>query len=286
MMRWMILVNIFISCGNPPGEADGLADTTKVAARQQAAPVGQPADPLKFRSCVPFDSVIVDGPDSLLKMALIRSFSGDMASVKPTQILAINLTKRAVVCGLLGVCQVYMVTLSMDLPEVVPDTMFLLVSRNKGQAALFPLSSLQPLRLSSQDTVTLIGGTFLSRGKGFFMIYRFNDRDGFDLVFDTSKDSGCPGPIPVYNSSLDCISYDPFGLKLELTDVNGDGINDLIFSGKVLFFCQGLETGYGRTDRKPLKEKSVRIVFQAAIERGRPSWKLQDTSMCRLLAGQ
>jgi hypothetical protein len=111
------------------------------------------------------------------------------------------------------------------------------------------------------------------------MVYRFNGRDGFDLIFNTSNDPSCSGSIPVYNSSLDCISYDPFGLKLEIADVNGDGINDLIFTGKVLFFCQGLETGYGRTDRKALKEKNIKIIFCAGVDRNGPVWRLQDTSV-------
>lgn len=284
-MRWILLLGMVISCGNHSGKAGQAKDTTKVLSENPVATPPQ-GNPLLFRNCVTIDSSTVDGPDSTFKETLIHKFPGDLEAIKPTQILAIKMTEQGVPCGSLGVCQIYKLTLSPDLPEVIPDTLFLLLSRTTGKAALFPLATLRPFKLRPQDSTSLFGGTFMSKGKGFFNIYRYNGHDGFELLFNTLDSTNCPGSVPVYNSSLDCVSYDPFGLKLEVTDVNGDGINDLVFEGRVLFFCQGLETGYGRNDRKPLREKNVRAIFEGGIEKGHPFWRLQDTTVCRVLSGE
>jgi hypothetical protein len=284
-MRWILLLGMIISCGNHSGKAGQVNDSINVSSEKAISTPAQ-VNPLLFRNCVTFDSAIVDGPDSVFKETLIQKFPGDLEAIKPAQILAIKISEQSVSCGSLGVCQIYKLTLSQDLPEVIPDTLFFLISRTTGKAALFPLATLRPLKLRPQDSNSMVGGTFMSRGKGFFNIYRYNGHDGFDLLFNTADIIGCRSSVPVYNSSLDCISYDPFGLRLEVMDENGDGINDLVFKGKVLSFCRGLETGYGRKDRKPLKETNVRIVFEGAIEKGNPSWRLQDTTVYRVLSGE
>jgi hypothetical protein len=106
-----------------------------------------------------------------------------------------------------------------------------------------------------------------------FLKIRFKDK-GID-------DQYCGNGIPVYNSSLDCICYEPFMLHFRNFDINNDGLNDLVFSGRVLSFCQGLETGYGRGDRQPLHRDSISISFLTYINKDSLYWKLSDTSICK-----
>jgi hypothetical protein len=145
------------------------------------------------------------------------------------------------------------------------------------------MEKLHPIKIKNIDKTILVAGTYLIRGKGYFVIYKFTKINGFALIFDSSSDKYCNNGIAVYNSSLDCLSYDPFMLEFKNADVNNDGVMDLIFAGKALLFCEGLESGYGRKERKPLKEEQLQIVFETVQDSDSLKWKLTDTSACKIL---
>ncbi|HVU57994.1 MAG TPA: hypothetical protein VHD83_23195 [Puia sp.] len=280
-MRWGVLLLLFhfytyASNVKSSIKTREIEDQTHVT----ATPV---VNPIKFRLCIPFDPSILNGPDSLIKKEVITKFNQDFGQVRPAQILAVSTTNQVLYFGILGACQIYHIKLSSDLPSVAGRSYYLIVSKKLLQAALLPLDSFNPVKLKNSDSTSLVGGLFLLRGKGFYMIYRHNGRDGFDLVFNTSEVDGCEEPLPVYNRTLDCTSYYPFAMKLTIKDVDSDGVNDLVFDGNVLFFCRGLEYGYGREDRKPLKKKSVKIIFRAVYAKDTLSWRLTDNDICRIL---
>jgi hypothetical protein len=70
-------------------------------------------------------------------------------------------------------------------------------------------------------------------------------------------------------------------LKFNNIDVNGDGLNDLVFSGAALTFCKGLERGYGRNDRNPIRRDKIKIIFLTYKQNDNLYWRLSDSGVCK-----
>ncbi len=278
-----VILFTLLSCTDHSSQAVQKQDS--LVKPPHATPVHHTAvsDPFRFRNLVNFDVRLLDHQDDTLKASLIRTFPDDLGGLKPGQVLFIRPEQLSAMDGV--PFRVYKITFSPDVPAIVPSIQFLLVDKDQSKAALFPLDQFQHLELGITNKPLLFGGVSLFGGKGFYMIYRYDGRNGFRQILDSSKDPDC-GIVPVYNGSLDCISYDPFQLRLDLTDINGDNVKDLVFSGKVLYFCQGLETGYSRKDRKPVKQKNIKLTFQTVTDGDSVSWRLTDTTACHLLTNQ
>ena len=285
MNRSIILFIALLSCSNPNGKPGQASDTTRTTGigRKSAVPI---EDLLQFRAFVHFDTTAFIGADSLLKRAIITSFPNDLGGLKMNDISAIKLTEKDIPGSQSQTFDAYEIIFSSDAPSITGPSQYILISRNTAKAVLLPFNDFKILDLSLAKKPLLIGGLLTSQGKGFYMIYRYNDSTGFKLIFNTADDFTCGSSIPVYNSSTDCISYDPYLLHLNITDVNKDHIKDLVFTGKVLYFCKGLETGIGREDRKPLRQKNIKLIFQTVINADNISWQLSDTSVCRTITGQ
>lgn len=118
---------------------------------------------------------------------------------------------------------------------------------------------------------------------GYFKMYQIFSTN---VVESFNSELLCGGKgVVVKNSSIDCKSYSPFFLNLEIDDVNKDGFDDFIFLGNVLYYCEGLERGYGRLDRKPIKKEPIEIQFLSQILDNSKlvQWNLMDSMVCMML---
>ena len=207
-------------------------------------------------------------------------------NIKPDEILAISKELQSLKVDSFGLCSTYKIILSNDLPSVTPKKMYLLVNDTSKKAVLVPFEEIQPIKINKKDSFYFLAGTYLTRSKGYFIIYKYDNVNGFKTIFNSLSDSSCPNGIAVYNSSLDCVSYQPFMLKFQNIDIDNDGNNDLVFSGKLMSYCEGLETGYGRNDREPKSISDLSIRFKTIIQDNAITWKLLDTTLCKKISEQ
>lgn len=117
------------------------------------------------------------------------------------------------------------------------------------------------------------------RTTGYFIVYDFFS-DRFKTILNTLDDKFCSNGVVVYNNSADCVSYQNDFLKITNTDINNDGLLDIVFSGNALIYCKGLETGYGKLDRPPQEKIKLNIVFIAHQSGSTPNWTLVDSTFC------
>lgn len=240
-------------------------------------------DPFRERGIVDFDAAFLKKKDQF-SIYLIKSFKNDFDGVNPNNILSVSLFESKNIIGL-GLCDIYKIKLSDNLPEIIGKKAYLIFIKSEMKAALLWLDDLECIKIKNYDTAYYLAGINRYRGKGYFLVYKFsNDNNGvFKLIFDSSDDMFCGNGIPILNNSFDCISYDPAQLHFKNIDLNNDGLNDLMFIGRVLYFCEGLETGYGRNDRKPLRKETLNIVFQTFQDHDSIYWRLMDTTICKKL---
>lgn len=158
----------------------------------------------------------------------------------------------------LGWTEIYRITLSDSLPEVVKKNNYLLVDVSKQQGTIFLIDTLLPIRLSSNSSVYLISGIQMVKTKGYFILY---DLKGYEFKEICNSMDLCENGLPVFNSSIECINYKPHRLSFKNEDINNDNILDISFSGTIAHYCKGLETGFGENDRPPLHEKNIRFSF-------------------------
>ena len=231
---------------------------------------------------VNFDSIYLHQGDKLNEY-LIGSFASDFEGFKSKDIFFNSSYQDINIAGL-GHSNIYSIRFSEALPEVVGKKAYLVYNSKVHEAAVLFLDTLTPMKIKKTDTAMLMGGSFQNKGVGYFAVFNvINDKKGrrFFEIFNSSDDHYCSDGIPVYNSSLDCMCYDPFMLNFNNTDINKDGLNDLTFSGYVLTFCKGLETGYGRNERKPLHKDRIDIVFLTHQYGDSLYWTLWDTGVCK-----
>jgi hypothetical protein len=276
------LVLLIASCGNLPQvnnqEKNSLKDTAKSVEIKRDS-----ENPLQYRPCINMSDSFFAQIDSVKKGLLVALFPQDFEGISASNIESITQVSDPLNVEAFGICRTYEIILSNELPSVVAKKMYLLFCEEKQKGVLFQIEKLQPLKIKNTDKTIIIGGVYLVRSKGYFAVYKFNKINGFVLTFDSSSDKYCENGIAVYNNGLDCLSYEPFMLEFENTDINSDGLNDLVFSGNALLFCEGLESGYGRKDRKPVKVQKLKITFEAVQGTDTLRWKLTDTSACKVL---
>lgn len=280
MRKFISIVLLFASCTNNAQQKE--SDIDSVKEKNEFKKLDSQISTIKYRPCISLDSLFIDETDSARKGILINAFPADFEGVAPSSIDSIRKIKTINI-DRFGLCHVYEIRLSNALPAVISKKMYFLYCKTIQKGIILQLENLYSLKMREVDSAILPGGVYMVRGKGYFFIYRFDGKDGFKLIFDSSSDDYCNNGIAVYNSSLDCVSYNPFKLNFKNIDLNGDGLNDLCFTGKALFFCAGLETGYGRKDRKPLKVQPLKIVFETVQGSDSLYWKLASTNACKVL---
>lgn len=148
--------------------------------------------------------------------------------------------------------EIFEVSLNKDLPEVYDKNGFLLIDSSKRVAFFVFLSSYESIKARTQDTLVFFAGRYKRKGYGTFKV--------FSIIKDTLRNIFV-SPDFVSNNSLDCISYQNDDLILENADFNHDGFNDLKFSGIKNYYCKGLEEGYGRDERKPVRSEKITILY-------------------------
>lgn len=234
------------------------------------------------RIVIPFE------PDSLLNAPshiahyLIGKFNKEYEGLKDKDITGVKFIENERVKGF-GIVQIYNITLSDNLPEVFTKSNYLVVNKDKKQAALFLLDTLFFIKTSFNDSTILLGGIEKIKAKGFFLIYDFAGENEFKEILNSLD--YCENGIPVFNNSTDCISYKPFMLDYKNIDMNNDGILDVNFSGEVASYCTGLETGYGRNDRPPVEVSKINFTFILRPERNHhfKCELLSQDSVCALI---
>jgi hypothetical protein len=143
-------------------------------------------------------------------------------------------------------------TQTSPLPTNARGPFYLIKGKSPKMFLLF-LDSLVPVRLKKGEDSCYLGGYLNSRGLGKFVIYGFKD-DSLTSLFETKE--------YVYNYSLDCNSYDNSGyLKFQNTDENADSYLDLLFCGRNNIYCNGLELGFSREDRSPIRTEKIKIIY-------------------------
>ncbi len=238
-------------------------------------------DPLDQRKCVVMNSATLNNNDSLFQF-IYTSFTQDLGNLPNAGISAIKKSREGIEIEGFGKCNVFTITLSGDLPAMLSRKMNIVYNYQNSKLVLLPFESVFFVSNNQSPTQYFLAGVNEARTNGFFIIYSYNSSENlFRLVFDSNKEGNCENGIPVMNASLDCISYEPFLLNFENKDVNGDGLKDISFSGKVNHYCEGLETNIGRLDRKPVKSENVEIIFLAEKQGDQIFWKLSDTTICK-----
>jgi len=163
----------------------------------------------------------------------------------------------------LGNVEIFRLTFNEYLPAVVKKINYLIVSREAEKAAILFVDTVYPIRISKAKDLYLLSGVNVYKDQGFYCVFDVDSSKNLNQIFDSSTLSD--GQFPVYNSSIDCSSYQPFYLKFTNIDLNNDGVLDVEFSGRENFYCKGLETGIGRLDKKPVISKSIiakLLIFQ------------------------
>jgi hypothetical protein len=219
--------------------------------------IGTTVDTFDERMVIPFE------PDSLnsgsnVAHYLIKKFNKEYEGLKDKDIVGVKLIDSKLVKNF-GVAQVYNIRFSDNLPEVFTKSNYLIVNKDKKLATLFLLDTLSFIKTSVNDNTILLGGVQKTKSKGFFLIYDYSEKMAFKEILNSLD--YCENGIPVFNNSTDCICYMPFMLSFKNIDINNDGILDVNFSGKVASYCKGLETGYGRIDRKPISVNKINFSF-------------------------
>jgi hypothetical protein len=210
--------------------------------------------------------------------ALLRCFTSDLLDVKVSDFKTIEKLSPVFIRGI-GKVEVYQINLSDKLPSVIPKRCYVITSRNK--ASLLWIDRLRIIKVKKTDKEGFIGGLYKVKSKGYFIIYKADNKQLIP-IFDTSSDRFCFNGIPIYNNSTDCISYSPFLFRLSQKDINGDGFLDICFAGQVNQYCEGLEEGIGRIDILPKKRHKVKIVF--LIDKQKQNfWYLKNDLICKEL---
>jgi hypothetical protein len=265
---------------NPLEHREGIQFVNKITAQPDRIDSG---NPLLYRPCIHMSDTFFEQVDSVKKKSLVSLFPLDFEGVSSSHIDSITQVSNTINVEKFGICNTYEIILSKELPSIMAKKMYLLFCKEQQKGVLFQIERLQPIKIKNSDKTILVAGTYLVKSKGYFLIYKFDKANGFGQIFNSLSDKYCNNETAVYNNSLDCLSYEPFMLEFKNADVNHDGLMDLIFSGKALLFCEGLETRYGRKERKPLKEEQLQIVFETVQNSDSLSWKLSDTDACKIL---
>ncbi len=279
MKVFLIGTFLLLSCTN------GTTDTT-VIPKDSTATVIQPTasialtDPMAVRKSVDFDSSLLSKPNELFQW-LSKTYHEDIGVLPNASIGRTSKILSGVEIASFGICQVYRIQLTGSFPAMVSPEMKLIYNSSVGRAVLIPFETVLFPKVDKGRALlsTIIEG----KGNGYLAIYQFDGTANFKRIFFSLDMPACQGGIPVLNAGLDCVSYEPFLLDYKSDDVNGDGIQDISFVGKVNYYCKGLETNIGRKDRKPLRSEKINITFVTDKQEASFAWSLKDTAICKLI---
>lgn len=278
MKVFLIGTFLLLSCTN------GTTDTPVV--KDGTAAVVQPkvsvelTDPMAVRKCVDLDSSLLGKPKELFQW-LSKAYPEDLGNLPDAAVGIVSKTISDVEIGSFGNCQVYRIQLTGSFPAMVSPEMKLIYNSSVGKAVLIPFETV--LFPKADKRTALLSTIVEGKGSGYLAIYQFDGTATFKRIFFSLEMAACQGSIPVLNAGLECISYEPFLLDFKNDDVNGDGLGDISFVGKINYYCKGLETNIGRKDRKPLRSENINITFVTARQGGTFAWSLKDTIICNLI---
>lgn len=180
-----------------------------------------------------------------------------------------------------GNSSIYEVRTADNLPSNMARYQCLVWNKNSHKMTLLPIESCSLLQMDLNTTAYYIGGFYTWRGLGTYLVYGTAD-DVFYDIFNAGE--ACEaGVLWLSNRTYDCVSYEPFFFSVKNNDLNADGYADLQFEGTINIYCTGLEEGFGRDKRQPIKKQQMSILFFAQPHKQNPSWELQDTTLCLLM---
>lgn len=117
------------------------------------------------------------------------------------------------------------------------------------------LVRLYPLQLWADKPAVLVGLETSCEGVGQHVVYKWENNQLIS-IFNTLNTENTP---ITYNEEGDSSLFAPVELALSTPDVNADGWNDLVFSGKELRLVD--DKGKRYTARHPFQTKALRYVF-------------------------
>lgn len=286
-LRFIILIfSLCISCKHRLDEKKYKTGLDNISLSKSSDSTREPQDStandLLNKSKVVGVNLDIVKKDSIPNQFFLTSFSDIFPSITINDIKKIMYVKEANLRNW-GMTSIYKFELSDQLPESVYKKGILVISKLRAQAAIFFLDNFDLVKLKEADTAYFLAGVHILKSRGYFYLYEFDGTQYFLSKFSTLSDNYCNNGIPVYNNSLECICYKPFELIFKNIDVDKDGLMDLNFSGDILSFCEGLQNGYGREDRKPTSVFKLNITFIASQKNNEITWMLLDTSFCSKL---
>lgn len=184
----------------------------------------------------------------------------------------------------LGRAKGYKIALDHDgLPTNRIKDYFIFLWEEKKKLAIFPLATVEDIRLGKNEVSNMMGGFYDTRSHGYFLIYKC-ENEQFIKIFDTLD--YCDGyglQVAVYE--YHCLEFKPLRLNFSNIDVNKDGKKDLQFSGKLLNFCP--IPGADRSDDKHLKPvSSQKYVVNFLYSNDTRSWVLENEDLCWTFYGK
>ena len=210
------------------------------------------------------------------KQQLLKSFYRELDGLRVADLVRVRFLRTVAVKGA-GPLRLYHVSLSPSLPEVWAKSAYV-VRDTHGQAAWFWLDTLWFLKEQRTAQQSLLSGVSMGRSRGYYLVYAWTKGGYFRSILNSLNTTTLtyPSGVPVYDVSLDCENYQPFQLHFSQPDLNGDGYLDVVFTGRRLFFCRGLELGFSREDRRPVRSQPVRLVWLSHRAKKTTTWRLQD----------
>jgi hypothetical protein len=230
----------------------------------------------------PFDTVRLRpfgvGPrtEVRFKQQLLKTFHRELEGLRVADLVRVHFLRTVAVKGA-GPLRFYQVSLSTSLPEVWAKSAYVMRDTH-GRAAWFWLDSLWFLKEQRTTPQYLLSGVSMGRSRGYYLVYAWAKGGYFHSILNSlnTRTPTYPYGVPVYDVSLDCENYQPFQLHFSQPDLNGDGYLDVVFTGRRLFFCRGLEEGFSREDRRPVRSEPVRLVWLSHRAKKTTTWRLQD----------
>lgn len=230
----------------------------------------------------PFDSVrlrpfgVSPRTELGFKQQLLKTFRQELDDLHVADIVHVRYVRTVPVKGA-GRLRIYHVLLSPSLPEVYRKSAYM-VRDTHGQAAWFWLDTLWLIKEQRTAHQYLLSGVSMGRSRGFYLLYAWAKAGFFHPILNslTTSTPAYPYGVPVYDGSLDCQNYQPFQLRFSQRDLNGDGYLDLVFTGRLLSFCRGLETGYSREDRPPVRSEPVHLVWLSHRANRNTTWHFHN----------
>jgi hypothetical protein len=167
-----------------------------------------------------------------------------------------------------------------DYPSGWKRDFILMILKDKKQIFVLEMDNFIPVFIKKTDNFHFFGGIYSVRDHAFFVIYKY-DNQHIARIFDTGENQNnvCNNGLRVgYYRDDACVVYQPNNFVFSQKDTNKDGYADVLFSGKIINFCEGAES---RNSNIPLSHQDINIVFEynPALQ----NWFLKDKTRCNIL---